>query len=1058
MESLTTIRRGFHTLKGSSRMVKLVSFSEAAWIMEKTLNHWLNEKKQITDGLINLMQSAHQAFSEWCGFLKTTGEAEIQFDRLHNLINDLETDEITLQSDAEQAASNNQLDTRNTPPSAISIGGITVPTDLFEIFTTESKQHLATLEQELEVLHNTHPAVVNDPLTLATHTLASTSRAIKLNFIADLSGKLEAWLTQLKETDTQLGNSDINLIQNCTEQIGELLCKVHQQQFPDETDLKLSQLLSQEISKRRQKDEVSTPTASEPANADEHKINETPESVHPEVSSEHPLEEISDNETASSDLLQTFFEETHEIIPQLNAQLRAWRILPQDEDVRLNLLRLLHTLKGSANMIGAQQLGELVHSTEEEIQQAFNDVVVPMRSIETVEYQFDQICEAIEQLQHHPTVVEEPTVTEVETPDVPNTPSDTTKSALPPVTSIPKDPEPSATTFEDTHQPINILRVHAELIDRLVNESGEASIIRNKIETQLNQSKQSLQDLTESIDRLHEQLREIEIQAETQISTQTTPQSNHEHFVDPLELDRYTRLQELTRLMAESIDDVITVQKNLNTIHNTATEAVGQQAIINHRLQQELMRIRTVPFESISERYYRVIRKTANDLGKKVNLQIQGKAIEIDRSVLEKLSASLEHILRNAVVHGIEKPDYRTQLGKPEIGQIGINIHQDSSEVTITIRDDGSGLNLEKIREEAIKKRLINADEALDNEQIAALIFAPGLTTQDYATDSAGRGMGMDIVQNDISGLGGHITVRSAKDKGTIFYIQLPIMLAVTRALLVSSGNQILAIPTTIVAHAQELNPDVLHTAYQEQQIIHNNKTYPFTYLPFYLGNLDTVPETKRRNQILLLQNGDLKLAVHVDELIGNHEVIVKKIGPQIMHAPGVESATVTGDGKPALILNPLKLLQREDVQQILKTPVADIISRSTRDNQHIATVLVVDDALTVRKVVSRLLEQKGYNVLTAKQGIEAMETITAIKPEIILTDLEMPKMNGFELIKTIRNNPDTTHIPIIVITSRTAEKHHKMATQLGANGFMGKPYNEDELLNAISQCLPKES
>ncbi|MCP5242565.1 MAG: Hpt domain-containing protein [Burkholderiales bacterium] len=1059
LKSLTTIRRGFHTLKGSGRMVKLDYFSDAAWTMEKTLNYWLNEKKQITEELIRLILSAHQAFTNWCSSLRTTGEAEIQLDQIHALIRLLDAGEESMHSaEPDLETTTNYLANSGVPQDTVSIGGISIPVDLFEIFTIESKQHLTNLERELQALLDTHPPKISQPFTLAAHTLASTSRAIKLDFIAALCGKLEDWLTRLREKDAYLKESDTHLIQNCIHQIGELLHKVLQQQFPDEADLQLAHFLTQEIDKQqtwsKEPKAQKRSERSEPINLSEYRLKKALPTDQKEASwdNDTPQEIVEDAlDTVSAELLQTFLEEATDTIPQISTKLRAWRILPQDEDIRISLLRLLHTLKGSAHMIGAQQLGELIHATEEGVEQAYNSPVVSIRAIETVEYQFDQICETIERLQSKGTAEQTPDTTDKAIPD--STAALTNEPRLPSPTDLSTQEHitPFETKFEDAYQPINVLRVQAELIDHLVNESGEASIIRSKIETQLNLFKQSLQDLTESTDRLHGQLREIEIQAEMQLASQTVQQHNNDQSFDPLELDRFTRFQELTRLMAESIDDVMTVQKNLNTAHTAAVEAAAQQATINHQLQQELIQIRTIPFASISERYYRVIRKAANDLGKKASLKIQGEATEIDRSVLEKISASLEHILRNAVAHGIEKSDQRILSGKPETGEICMDIQQNNNEISIIIRDDGYGLDLESIRQAAIKLALINESEMLDDDQIAALIFAPGLTTQDHATETAGRGIGMDIVQNDISELGGQISVGSEKNKGTVFQIRLPLMLAVTQALIVSTGNQVYAIPATIVAQAQELNAETLQKAYQEKRVDYEANIYPFTYLSYFLGYFDKQPETKRHNHVLLLHSGDLRLALHTDEFIGKREVIVKKTGSQIMHAPGIEGITVTGEGKPALILNPLKLLYREDVQQILQTPVSDIINRSTDKEKPVATVLVVDDSLTVRKVTGRLLKREGFNVITAKQGLEAIETISEIKPDIILVDLEMPKMNGFEFIQNIRSNPDTAQIPIIVITSRTAEKHRKMALELGANEFMGKPYKEDDLLNLIS-------
>ncbi|WP_177167673.1 Hpt domain-containing protein [Nitrosomonas marina] len=1064
LKSLATIRRGFHTMKGSGRMVKLDFLSDAAWTLEKTLNYWLNEKKQITDDLIHLIQIAHQSFTHWCNSLKTTGKAEIQSDQLQELISRLSTDEEKTHR-LEQDSADNSLMGDDVTQDTVTIGGISIPADLFEVFTIESKQHLTTLERELKILLNTHPAAINQPFLLAIHTLGSTSRAIKLDFVADLCGTFENWLTRLMEAGAHVQESDTHLIQNCIQQISELLKKVLQQQFPNDADLQLAQFLIHEIANHQTRSsEATAVNCSGPVNLNEYRLKKAPPANYAETESNRHVDapqEIAENihDDVSTELMQTFLEEAKDIIPQISTKLRAWRILPQDEGIRISLLRLLHTLKGSAHMIGALQLGELIHATEEEVEQAFNSPVVSGHAIETVEYQFDQICETIERLQSKGKAEQTPEITNTAT--VADTGAESPKVneiSAPEISSTKEHLISSETKYEDAYQPINVLRVKAEVIDRLVNDSGEASIFRSKIETQLNHFKQSLQDLTESIDRLHGQLREIEIQAETQMASRTVHQHNNDQSFDPLELDRFTRLQELTRLMAESIDDVMTVQKNLKTAHVAAVEAVAQQADVNHQLQQELIRIRTVPFGRISERYYRVLRKAASDLGKKACLQIRGEATEIDRSVLEKISASLEHILRNAVAHGIEKSDQRILSGKPETGQIVMNLQQSNNEIVITIRDDGCGLDLENIRKAAIKQGLINENELLEDDQIAALIFAPGLTTQDHATDNAGRGVGMDIVQNDISELGGHISVSSEKNRETVFHIQLPLMLAVTQAIIVSSGNQVYAIPETVVEQVQEISADAMQKAYQDRQIHYDGNIYPFSYFSFYLGYLDNKPETKKYNHVLLLRSGDLRLAIHIDTLIGNREVIVKKAGSQILHAPGVEGVTVTGEGKPALILNPLKLLNREDVQLILQTPASEIIGRAADKSKSAATVLVVDDSLTVRKVTSRLLEREGYNVLTAKHGLEAIETITQMKPDIILVDLEMPKMNGFEFIERMRENADTAQIPIIVITSRTADKHRKMALDLGANEFLGKPYKDGELLSHILQYVPNNS
>ncbi len=1060
IKSLTRIRRGFHTLKGSSRMITLEFFSDAAWMMEQTLSQWLNEKNQITTALTGLLAYAHETFAQWCGNLKSTAQSEIDTRALQALIHDIhaENREALLSTVRDESA-----------PDAlqmVTMGDISIEPDLFEIFVKESKQHLETLKNELDALLKVPPATISNPFTLAAHTLASTSSALALTFIAQLCSALEEWLSRLQANQVQLEESDTQLIQNCVQQLDELLQKVYLRQFPDEIDLQLSQFLVLEIKKRLSEKERSAQEpaihAQEPINLSEYRLKKTPahiQSAQPEAP-KHSRNDTADDtvENISTELLHVFLEEAGDTIPKISEKIRAWHILPQNDEIRISLLRLLHTLKGSANMIGAEQLGELIHAMESEIEEAFSQPVVSSYAIDKIEYEFDQLCEKIESLQD--------SVYRIDTPREETTPED---DAYPVETEAITEKEPptipatSVSDFVDTifttlqepaTQLSGALRVNADIIDRLVNDSGEISIIRSKIEAQLNNFKQSLQDLSESIDRLHDQLREIEIQAETQMQSQIAQQQNHDLSFDPLEFDRFTRFQELTRLMAESIDDVITVQKNLASTHSTAVEEVSQQAVIARQLQQELVRIRTIPFGNSAERYYRIARKTAGELEKKVNLTIQGEDVEIDRGVLEKVSISLEHILRNAIVHGIEKPTRRVESGKPETGQITINLQREGNEVMISVSDDGIGLDLKRIRKKAIKLGLIKKNEALDNEQIAALIFLPGLTTHAQITGTAGRGMGMDIVHNDISGLGGQITIDSHKHKGTTFHIRLPLTLAVAQTLMVSAGNQILAIPSQNIAHIHELDWDALQTAYRNHRIDFDGHAYPFTHLSFLLDQTDLHFEPKKHNPVLLLQRGNVYLAVQVDALMGNQEVVVKNTGPQISQAPGIEGATLSGEGLPVLILNPLKLLQRADVQKVLDTPFTELMERSAKKEDVSTVVLVVDDSLTVRKVTSRLLEREGYSVFTAKNGLEATEIMTHSKPDIILADLEMPKMNGFELIEKIRNTPDTASIPIIVISSRTAEKHRELARQLGANAFIGKPYREEELLERIQHYL----
>ncbi|MBX9917577.1 MAG: hybrid sensor histidine kinase/response regulator [Nitrosomonas sp.] len=859
--ALASARRGFHTLKGSGRMVKLDDLSEVAWNLEQVLNLWLSENRSASDPLLDLVDQACQAYGGWCDDLREHGVAEVDADALL------------------QAA------------------------------------------QEL--------------------------------------------LTRVK----------------------------------------------------------TVPVPAVPA-----------ESVQPEQS---PLV-AAPTDRINPELLAVFLEETHDIIPRMGAKLRAWRMLPQDEDIHHALLRLLHTLKGSARMAGAMQLGELIHAMESHVETAFRDRNISDAALDQLESEFDAISGEIEQLQQH----EDATI-----------PSNDALTAA--AVAIAELAQPPAETT-GLLQSKTLLRINSELIDRLVNDAGEASILRSKIEAQLNNFKQSLQDLTESTHRLHDQLREVEIQAETQMQSHLAHQQESEPAFDPLEFDRFSRFQELTRLMAESVDDIISVQKSLRTTQIAAEEAVAQQAVMNRQLQQSLLQIRTIPFSNYAERYYRIARQVAEDLGKKASLEIHGADVEIDRNVLEKINPPLEHLLRNAIAHGIEAPEERQRLGKSETGQVEIRLHQEGNEVMITLSDDGCGLNLPRIREEAQRLGLIQENEALDDSRIMSLIFTQGLSTTDSVTGIAGRGIGLDIVKNEITMLGGRISVESVAGQGTIFTINLPLTLSVAQTLMVRTGKQTYAIPAFIVEQQREFDAETLQKIYQDHCITLNGKTYPFAHLSHLLGESGVVPETAKHSQVLFLHSGTQHLAVHVDELLGSNEVVAKNIGAQLAQAPGVEGATITGDGEVILILNPVKLMQRSDVQKVLSTPVTALAPAKKKKTAAPPAVMVVDDSLTVRKVTCRLLEREGCDVLIAKNGAEAVDILQETIPDVMLIDLEMPKMNGFELIKKVRDNPATAHMPVIIISSRTAEKHRKIAKDLGVDVFLGKPYKEDELLDHLSDLIGK--
>jgi chemosensory pili system protein ChpA (sensor histidine kinase/response regulator) len=600
--------------------------------------------------------------------------------------------------------------------------------------------------------------------------------------------------------------------------------------------------------------------------------------------------------------------------------------------------------------------------------------------------------------------------------------------------------------------------VRADLIDRLVNEAGEVAIARARAEGELRALKGNLLELTSSVIRLRSQVREIEIQAESQIQSRMSMVNEAAEGFDPLEFDRYTRFQELTRSLAEGVNDVSTVQQSLLKNLDEADAALLAQARLSRDVQQQLFSIRTVPFGSLSERLYRILRQTAKELDKRANLEIRGTQVELDRSVLEKLVGPLEHLLRNALDHGIEGREARRNAGKEETGEITLNVRQQGNEIAIELTDDGAGLDLARIREKALAQGLITADAELTEAQLIEFIFAPGFTTASAVTHISGRGVGMDVVRSDIAALGGRVDVTSVRGKGTSFIAYLPLTLAVAQTVLVKAGGRLWALPAPMVEQVQQIKDKDLINLYLTREVSWQSRKYPFFYLPRLLGSADHNPETTRYNSVLLLRSGQTLAAVHVDEMMGNQEVVVKNIGPQLARVSGIAGATVLGTGEVVLIINPVQLAQRLDTSaeapMVIKTAQATAAAAAAAAAAGPALVMIVDDSLTVRKITSRLLTREGFSVVTAKDGLDALQLLTERRPEAILLDIEMPRMDGFEFAKTIKADPNLAQIPIIMITSRTAEKHRNRAKELGVDVYLGKPYQEDELLRNLREVL----
>ncbi|NNJ97998.1 MAG: response regulator [Gammaproteobacteria bacterium] len=601
------------------------------------------------------------------------------------------------------------------------------------------------------------------------------------------------------------------------------------------------------------------------------------------------------------------------------------------------------------------------------------------------------------------------------------------------------------------------IRVRADLLNELVNSAGEVNIYHARMGKQITDIGFNINELESTVVRLKQQLRNLEIETEIQIRSSFEKESDlYGDDFDPLEMDKYSTIQQLSRSLTETSSDVDSIREILSEIVRDTETLLLQESRVSTELQEGLMRTRMVRFGGLSTRLRRIIRQTSRELGKEVELEIDGGSNELDRTILDRIVAPLEHMLRNAVAHGIEAPDKRLAAGKREVGNITIEVDRQGGDVIIFVRDDGAGINVAAIRTKAIQQGLLDTDSKVSDRDVLQFILRSGFSTADRVSQVAGRGVGMDVVDAELKQLGGVLEIDTFPGKGTEFTIRLPLTLAINQALLVSAAEDIFAIPLASIEGVVRITGVELQKFYDSDQQMYsfNNVEYELKHLGQLLTGLRAdYSEQYGLFPVLLTQVGNKHYALHVDDLVGRREVVVKPVGHQLGAVRGIAGATILADGRVVLIIEMSALVvgeglfkERDQTEAAAATPV--------EDKSEERTIMVVDDSITIRKVTARMLERNGVNVLLAKDGIDATNQLLDIKPDLMLLDIEMPRMDGFELATYIRNDDRLKDLPIIMITSRTGEKHKEKAMEIGVNQYLGKPYQEEELLKHINKIL----
>lgn len=991
--------------------------------------------------------------------------------------------------------------------------------ELVEIFLEEANDILESIQQSLEGwVADPQNTIEVEALQRDLHTLKGGARMAEVTPLGDLAHELEFLYEGLAQGRYQSSNGLIALLQQCHDRLAEMVGDIESSMTcPSAPDLLWA------ISRfRKNPGQPPAPVTLKSVRENPESVTSSPESSSVSDSAADAADTAdvrseADDKDGSGlsglsalpddldfDILEIFIDEAGELLNELENAVEAWRSDPGNEAHADEMKRVLHTLKGGARLARLKELGDQSHDFETFVIRAQqNRVELDERFFADILNRQDQLVNDIEILQEilkqqgtgsggfGPSVIQ--MVSEMDESELNRIAEDSDKSpklelvqrqqAEPSQSSPDENPATTVVPFKSKSdadkghrteakesgqskraQPQETVKVNANLLEGLVNLAGETSISRSRLEQEVSDFGFTLGDMDQTIDRLRDHVRRLDMETEAQIITrqERAEETNYEDF-DPLEMDRYSQIQQLSRSLMEATYDLNDIKSTLTDKTRDAETILLQQSRINTELQEGLMRTRMVPFNRLLPRLRRIVRQVSSELAKQVDFLVGNAEGEVDRTVLERMISPLEHLLRNAVDHGIESPEGRASLGKDARGVIRLDLSREGGDIVLRLEDDGKGIDVSKIRGKAVDRGLMQEDADLNDTEIMQFILEAGFSTADAVTQISGRGVGLDVVNSEVKQLGGSIFIDSIQGRGSVFTIRLPFTVSVNRALMVNILDDHYALPLTSIEGIVRVTPKQLADYYQPDAPLfeYGGKRYRLEYMGALLhtGIKPSLAGLDQSVPLVLVRGSDDRhsMALHVDRLMGSREIVVKTLGAQFSKVPGVSGATILGDGSVVVILDLGALIRSELViEHQTGTTLTQLQPEAepSRKKEGPAKVMVCDDSVTVRKVTSRLLERNGMEVMLAKHGGDAIAQMIDEIPDLILLDIEMPHMDGFEVASRVRHDERLKHIPIVMITSRTGSKHRERALSIGVNDYVGKPFQEGPLLETIERLL----
>jgi chemosensory pili system protein ChpA (sensor histidine kinase/response regulator) len=1094
-EALQEVRRTVHTLKGAAGMVGLSSAHQLAHRMEDLLDRLYEEAAEVAGPTLKLLFETADILEDMIG--EKVEEDDLQ-PRLEDLYGDYKA---VIESHSsghpqvadalEQPSCSEESPDLDPPlaPEPLAFGASAqedhpadvasnldeqVSPELVEAFQVEAQQYLETMARLLRHIEESpEDREALQEVRRAVHTLKGAAGMVGLSSAHQLAHRMEDLLDRLYEEATAVSGPALKLVFDTADVLDVL---VSENAGGESVQPRVDDLYERYNTAMKdnspgpapadyESEAPSTPAASEPA-------------------AESPPE-----------LLDTFKSECADAFETISSHLRDLEQQPENRTLIEEVRRTVHTIKGASATVGHREVSRLAHRMEDLLEQvhgggiqlskdirdllfltadSLEDMVSGDLSSAELRRQLGQLYASYSAVLGaeesasplggaHP----EPDGTDSATPaiDISSEAPQSTEQ-----TPAPKETPGAA------YAPGQFVRVPLERLDELVRLVSELVVNRSTFEQSFRKYAYEVDELDLSLQRLRRISTKVETEYEVSALIQgqasltqlpgmvdvgppLTPVSHtsagRQAEFDSLEFDRYSEFHLLSRDLAETVSDIGSVGNRFGVIIDDFDTSLSRLGQLSSTVQDRLMRLRMVPLASLATRLHRTVRVTAGKQDKLAQLTIEGESVELDKTVLEEIVGPLEHLLRNAVDHGVEPPALRTAIGKEQQGQIRLRAYYEGTQVVIQISDDGAGLESDTLRSRALSLGFLGEAEAaaLTDEEAYSLVFQPGFSTAQTVTEVSGRGVGLDIAKSAVARMKGVITADSVAGSGVTFTIRLPMTLAITRVLLVGTCGETLAVPLNAVTQILRIDPSQVERIGQKEVIRLQDRVLPLLRLGEALSLPNPPDSTIQKPPVLILQLGDRRLALAVDRLIEAREVVVKTLGNVLRRVHGVTGATLMGDGRVVLIVNPSDLV---DEPTALQRPSRSAGRTTPSQAAAALDVLVVDDSVSVRRVLANLLKSVGWNPIGAKDGVEALEILqtSAKKPDVVLLDVEMPRMDGYELTATLRGQQAYQRLPIVMLTSRAGKKHRDKAFQLGATDYLVKPYQEDTLLSVVRRVV----